>query len=394
MVFDAQTAEPLGVNREARRIVEALRLPGRPAEELLGVLTSRLADGRAATLDDLRVRAETLRGEEVELSVPDGRSLRMLVNVTPIRDAGGAVETVVVTMQDLAPLEKLHRQRAEFLALVGHELRAPLTSIKGSTTTLLGAARPLGAAEQRQFHRIIDMQADHMTRLVGDLLDVGPIDAGTLSVDPQPVAVAALVERARATFLAGAARLPLRIELPAGLPRVMADGARIAQVLHNLFANAARYSPASAPIHVAAVRDGIDVAVSVTDEGPGCRRSACSRCSGATPTPLPAAGTVPAPGRASPSARASWRRTVGASARPTRNPDSARGSPSPCPQPRRPATQPPRPRRTAPVRRGMGGGSPSWSSTTTRRPCATCAARSPPPATRPSPPATRTRRPR
>ena len=268
VVFDAQTSEPLGVNREARRIVDALRLPGRPVEELLGVLTSRLADGRPATLDDLR-RAETLRGEEVELSVPDGRSLRMLVNVTPIRDAGGAVETVVATMQDLAPLEELQRQRAEFLAMVSHELRAPLTSIKGSTATLLGAGRPLDAAEQRQFHRIIDLQADHMTRLIGDLLDAGRIDAGTLSVDPQPVEVAALVERARAAFLAGPARRPLRVELPAGLPRVMADDARIAQVLHNLFANAARYSPQSAPVHVAAARDGIDVAVSVTDEGPG-----------------------------------------------------------------------------------------------------------------------------
>ena len=268
VVFDAATAAPLGVNREARRIVDALRLPGRPAEELLGVLTSRLADGRAASLDDLR-RAVALRGEEVELSVPDGRSLRVLVNVTPIRDAAGAVERVVATVQDLAPLEEQHRQRDEFLAMVGHGLRAPLTSIKGSTTTLLGGERPLDAAELRQFHRIIDLQADHMTRLVGDLLDAGRIDAGTLSVDPQPVEVAALVERGRAAFLTGAARRPLRIDLPPGLPRVVADAARVAQVLHNLFANAARYSPPSAPIHVAAARDGVDVAVSVTDEGPG-----------------------------------------------------------------------------------------------------------------------------
>ena len=268
VVFDSLTAMPLRVNREARRIVEALRLPGRPAEELLDVLTSRLADGRATTLDDLS-QAETLRGEEIELSVPDGRSLRMLVNVTPIRDDTGAVATVVVTMQDLAPLEELQRQRAEFLAMVSHELLAPLTSIKGATTTLLGTGRPLDPAEQRQFHRIIDMQADHMTRLIGDLLDAGRIDAGTLSVDPQAVEVVTLIERARATFLAGAERRQLRVELPKDLPRVLADGARIAQVLSNLFANAARYSPASAPIHVSAERDGIDVAVSVTDEGPG-----------------------------------------------------------------------------------------------------------------------------
>ena len=153
--------------------------------------------------------------------------------------------------------------------MVGHELRAPLAAVKGSAATLLRAEGPLDAAEQRQFHRIIDAQADHMARLVGDLLDAGQIDAGTLTVDPRPVAVAALVERARTAFLAGPARRPLRVELPAGLPPVLADGARVAQVLHNLFANAARYSPASAPIHVGAAPDGIEVAVSVTDEGPG-----------------------------------------------------------------------------------------------------------------------------
>ena len=71
------------------------------------------------------------------LSVPDGRSVRPLVNVTPIRAAGGQVESVVVTMQDLAPLDEIERMRTEFLSLVSHELREPLAAIKGSAVTLL-----------------------------------------------------------------------------------------------------------------------------------------------------------------------------------------------------------------------------------------------------------------
>ena len=268
VVFDVQSGTPTNINREARRIVEALSMPGRSPVELLQVITSRLADGREVTLDDLK-HAETLRAAEVELSVPDGRSIRILINVTPIRSESGEVESVVVTMQDLAPLEELGRLRAEFLGMVSHELRAPLTSIKGSTTTLLGTSRALDRAEQRQFIRIIDQQADRMEGLIGDLLDAGRIDTGTLSVDPEPVDLAATVEQARTMFLSGGARHAMRIDLPPDLPRVMADERRVVQVLNNLFSNATRHSPESSPIHVSAVSDGIEVAISVTDEGRG-----------------------------------------------------------------------------------------------------------------------------
>ena len=78
VMFDAQTGTPVRLNREARRIVEALRMPGRSVEDLLDVLTLRLADGREVALDQLKT-AKTLRATEVELSVPEGRSIRMLV---------------------------------------------------------------------------------------------------------------------------------------------------------------------------------------------------------------------------------------------------------------------------------------------------------------------------
>ena len=268
IVFEAQSGNPLTINREAKRILGRLLGPDRSLENLREVLTSRLADGREVTLDELK-NAETLRAAEVELSVPDGRSLRMLVNVTPIRSQADDVDSVVVTMQDLAPLEEQERLRAEFLGMVSHELRAPLTSIKGSTTTLLGTPRALDRAELRQFIRIIDMQADHMERLIGDLLDAGRLDAGTLSVDPEPRDVAGLVEQARTTFQSGGGRQALRIDLPPDLPRVLADERRIVQVLTNLVANAARHSPESAPIDVEASHDGIEVTISVTDEGRG-----------------------------------------------------------------------------------------------------------------------------
>ena len=171
----------------------------------------------------------------------------------------------------MADLDELERLRTEFLAMISHELRAPLTSIVGSTATLLRASRRLDPAETREYFRIIDEQAHHMRGLIDDLLDAGRIETGTLSVAPEAAEAAGLVEQARKTFLSGGAgtRHPLHIDLPPDLPRVMADGQRIVQVLNNLLANAARHAPESSPIRVSAAPDGAHVAVSVSNEGRG-----------------------------------------------------------------------------------------------------------------------------
>ena len=274
VVFDGGTGEVLSLNREARRIVEGLEMPGRSKEGLLELVTCRRADGREVALAEFPMAqllgtAETVRAEEMTLSVPDGRSVTTLVNATPIRSEDGAVERVVVTLQDLAPLEELERMRAEFLGIVSHELRAPLISIKGSTATVLGASPTVDPAEMLQFFRVIDEQADRMRGLIADLLDHGRIVTGTLSVSPEPARVASLVDQARSTFASGTAGHPLSIDLPEDLPPVMADRARIVQVLTNLLSNAARHSPESSPIQVEAAREGVHVAISVTDRGRG-----------------------------------------------------------------------------------------------------------------------------
>ena len=273
-VFEAETGELVRFNREGQRMVASLDPSGRSAQELLLAMTVRRADGEEFSFAQLPLTralgdAETVRAEEFVLSLPGGRSLRTLVNATPIRGEDGKVASLVVTLQDLAPLEELERQRTEFLSMVSHELRAPLTSIKGSTATLLSRTRELDPAEQREFFRIIDEQTEHMHDLISDLLDAGRIASGTLSVVPQPSEVAALVDRARSTFISGGGRHTLLIDLPPGLPLVMADRRRIAQVLNNLLANAARYSPESSPILVEVVRHDLHVAVSVTDQGRG-----------------------------------------------------------------------------------------------------------------------------
>ena len=273
-VFAIETGAPVSFNREARRIVDGLRNPDQTTEQLLQVLTVRRADGRKISLEQFPLAevlgtSETVRAEEIVMETAGGRSVTVLLNATPIRSAEGSVESVVVTMQDLTPLEELERLRAEFLGMVSHELRTPLTSIRGSATTMLDATSDLDPAEIRQFLRIIVNQADHMRDLIGSLLDVARIETGTLPVSPEPAEVAVLVDRARNNFLSAGGRNALDIDLAPDLPLVMADRRRIVQVIGNLLSNAARHSPESSPLRVAAVRDGLHVELSVIDEGRG-----------------------------------------------------------------------------------------------------------------------------
>ena len=274
VVFDAKSGRPVSFNREVQRIVESLRTPGHPPEQLLEVLSFRRADGREFSLSEIPISQllsgrETLRAEEVVLSVPDGRSVRTLIDATPIGASGDVTDSVVVTVRDLAPFDEIERLRTEFLGLVSHELREPLAAIRGSAVTLLEDAAALGPSEMREFHRIIVAQSGHMRALIGDLLDAGRLDSGSLSVAPESSELADLVERARETFVGGGGRHCIAVDLPLGLSRAMADRRRIVQVLNNLFANAARHAPESSPIRVSAVREGGHVEVSVADEGRG-----------------------------------------------------------------------------------------------------------------------------
>ena len=274
VVLDARTGAPVSVNREAMRIVDGLLDEGLGPETLLEVVTFVRSDGREFPLGELPLAevlkaGDTVRAEEIELRVPDGRSVSVLLNSSPIHAEDGEVESVVVTMQDMTDVEETERLRAEFLAMVSHELRMPLTSIRGAAATLLDAATDLDPAEMRQFFRIIVERAEHMRELIGDLLDVARIETGTLAVDPEPTEAAVLVDRARNAYQGAGGTNDLAIDVVPGLPPVMADRRRIVQVIGNLLSNAARHSPNDSAILLSAVNAGGHVEFSVADQGRG-----------------------------------------------------------------------------------------------------------------------------
>ncbi len=274
VVLDARTGAPVSFNREAARLVEGLLDEGQRPEDILDEVTCVRSDGREVSLREFPLAevlssGDTIRAEEIALRVADGRSVSLLLNASPIHSEDGQVASFVITLQDMAPLEEQERLRAEFLAMVSHELRSPLMSVKGSADTLAAQSSRLDPAEMSQFFRIIQDQAEHMRGLIGELLDVARIQTGALPVDPEPTDLRLLVEEAGGLFRSADARNPLDVELAADLPMVLADRRHVVQVLGNLLSNAAGYSAEGSPITVSAVRDGVHVAVSVADRGRG-----------------------------------------------------------------------------------------------------------------------------
>ena len=274
VVFDAGTGAPSFINREAWRIVDGLRDPEQSIEQLLETLTFRRADGREVSLKEFSLvqtisTGETLRAEEIVITVPDGRRVNTIVNATPIVSEEGGVESLVITVQDLAPVKELGRQRAEFLGMLSQELLTPLTSIKGSAAAVLEDLSRLDLAKVSQFFRIVEGHADRMRSLIWDLLEVARIEAGTLLLTPEPTDLAALVDQARASFLEGEAGHRVEVDLSPDLPRVAADRQRTLQVLERLMSNAAGYSLEDTTIVVSARREDPHVAVCVADQGRG-----------------------------------------------------------------------------------------------------------------------------
>ncbi len=275
VVFNARSGLVESYNREVRRIVGDLDIGDRSIMEILEVANVRRADGSRIEPKDYRRLvsilhdALTVRAEEILIELPDGRKVTTLINATPIISERDEVLSVVVTIQDMTPIEEQERQRAEFLGMVNHEMRAPLATIKGCATTALASSSVLHPAESQQFFRIIDAQADHMSALINDLMEAAYIETGSLSVSLAPVDLAVMLEQARNMFTGVGHRHPVQIDLPADLPRVQADQQRIVQVVSNLLSNAARHAPETSAIRVEAARNDLFVEVSVADEGSG-----------------------------------------------------------------------------------------------------------------------------
>ncbi|HEX3477474.1 MAG TPA: PAS domain-containing sensor histidine kinase [Kofleriaceae bacterium] len=213
---------------------------------------------------------EAVAPAEMIVTRPDGQRRPILVSATPVRGAREEVVGAVFVLEDLSTQKELDRLRAEFAAIVAHDLRNPISAILMNAELVLerAAGRAEAAVPVHHIERI-RRSAARLGALVAEMLDASRIDLGRLSLDPRSVDIAEVVNDLlpRLVPVIGDRRVEIAVEGVA--PRAFVDVLRLGEIVTNLIENAARFSPVEAPIHVAvrAARGGVELAV--TDEGRG-----------------------------------------------------------------------------------------------------------------------------
>lgn len=182
-----------------------------------------------------------------------------------------AIENVRLRQElhETQAMEEANRLKAELISTLAHEMRTPLTSIKGYSTALLVDGLEFDPQTQRQFLEIIDQECDVLQDLIHDLLESSVIDAGLLGLEPQPVRLSILARNVIADLAHRTTICRFVVDFGSDFPIVDADPHRIEQVLRNLLDNAIKYSPQGGLIVVQGEVNGAYVTISVADQGVG-----------------------------------------------------------------------------------------------------------------------------
>ena len=175
-----------------------------------------------------------------------------------------------------AELQKLDAMRSEFVSLVSHQIRAPLTNIRGAVERMQAGCGVPNAACSRMFD-ILNQQAMRLDRLVQDVLNVARIEAGEVVLHKEPISVLPVVKQVVDQTRARSVDRPIHLPLKPGLPLVFADRDFVTEILANLLDNADKYSSPGNVVSIEVRADQTEVVLSVRDSGPGIPDEALGR---------------------------------------------------------------------------------------------------------------------
>ncbi len=200
----------------------------------------------------------------------DGTERWLAVRVAYVRDDAGRLTAAIVSLRDIGRRRRLDRARADLISTVSHEIRSPLTSVKGFTSTLLHRWERFTDEQKRAMLETINFDADRVTRLLGELLDVSRLEAGRLELKRQEVDIAEIAVEVitRVSRREEAEGHHLTADFAGSFPKVTADPGKIEQVLTNLVENAVKYATPGNVVVTGADLDRHAV-VRVQDQGPG-----------------------------------------------------------------------------------------------------------------------------
>ena len=262
----------VAVDREGHVVLwnaAAEQITGVPAGEAVGSTPEEVLAGRLSGEHEART------GERLVAVIRGGEDVWLSVTEAVMHDPAGAIAGRVFAFRDVSAEHTVEELKSDFVASVSHELRAPLTSIFGFAETLVAREGLFDAEERLTFLRYIAAEAERLTVIVEQLLNVARLEAGDLEVEVAPVAVVPVIEEA----VAQAKRLDpdgshrFVIDPPQHVLRADADADKLRQVLGNLLDNAMKYSPEGGTITIGARRQLDRVEIDVADEGIGIRQA-------------------------------------------------------------------------------------------------------------------------
>jgi PAS domain S-box-containing protein len=275
IVVDRQ-ATVLSLNPVAERLTGWARgdAVGRPAADILEVRTEtgvNLCAPNGALRRALRLgtRINTHFAYLFRLRTSDD-PVRVSYSVAPLRLKGKTPDGAVIIIHDVTPeLETIEARDALMLA-ASHELKTPLTTLKGLSELLLDF--DLSEAQRRELLQDLHGQADRMERLIGDILDVSRIDAGRVSVQLDRVAVEPIIARVTEEVQPMLHGRSFQVRIQPDIPPVWAEARKLHQILINLVSNAIKYSAPGKRVALTVRADEASVRFEISDQGVGIRK--------------------------------------------------------------------------------------------------------------------------
>ena len=279
IVADARDGRVVLSNQEAARMMGRTFPAGESKEGYEQAVVYRRADGGVYETKDLPLQqalkdGTVSRGVEVTLNLPDGREIPTIVNAAPVYGEDGEITAAIAIFEDITALQEVERVKAEFLSMVSHDLKGPLSGIKSMASALLMEHGPRDIETILEYLTSIDEETDRMTELVGNLVDMSRIEANAMPMDPEICHLADIVDESVRRF--GRSRLGgqqrINVDVPLELPEIYADYDQVGRVITNLLSNASKYSSPGTEISIKAYLDsdeGATIVTEVRDEGVG-----------------------------------------------------------------------------------------------------------------------------
>jgi PAS domain S-box-containing protein len=243
-------------------------------EEYMRLVRMETEDGRELALGEIppmrALRGEVVRGMIVAFFRPDGRKLWIAGAAAPICRVDGLIDAAVTTLADITPLRELQQRQEDLLHIVSHDLRLPITVIRGHLQLIEPVLRERGMdGELKSSTDAIDRAVQRMNAMIQDLVDMARLEGGQMWLELQAVALAPFVHDLLRRLQGTLDVRRIVMEVPPNLPPVRADYNRLERILLNLLSNALKYSPESTTVHIRAQAHEQEVVISVIDRGRG-----------------------------------------------------------------------------------------------------------------------------